>query len=206
MQHFWSRLTVSLLVLVLLSANASRASEIHYSWTSTITPSSISADPSTASSLGLVGMGGASKYVSNPSWNDMRAVGATYLKAGSNTATYTNQSITLALKLTDGPTGLSDVSTFHGMVNGGGSNWINVTFSDGVRSIPIGQDIYHIHMLNWVLNNGLSSGPYADMFATIDISTASTTPEPSALMLATMALSVLGLARWKKSAARTNKS
>lgn len=206
MQRSWFRLTVSLLVLVLVSASASRASEIHYSWSSTITPGSIPADPSTASSLGLVGMGGASKYVSNPSWNDMRAVGASYLKSGSDTATYTNQPLTLTLKLTDGPSGLSDVLTFHGMVNGGGSNWINVTFSDGVRSTPIGQDIYHIHVLDWVLNNGLGAEPYADMFATIDISTASTTPEPSALMLAATALSVLGFAHWKKRAARTNKS
>lgn len=206
MQHSWSRFTVSLLLLVLISANTSRASGIHYSWNSSITPSSIPADPATGSSLGLVGVGGASKYVSNPSWNDWRAVGASYLKAGSDNATYTNQPFTLALKLTDGPSGLSDVLTFHGMVNGGGSNWINVTFSNSARSIPIGQDIYHIHMLNWVLNDGLGKDPYADMFATIDVSTASTTPEPSSLMLAATALSVLGFARWRKLAAWTSRS
>lgn len=201
MQPSWSRFTVSLVALILVTANTGRASEIHYSWKSTITPGSIPADQATGSSLGLVGLGDASKFVSNSSWNDWRTVGATYLMAGSNNATYTNQSFALTLKLTDGPSGLSDVLTFHGMVNGGGSNWLNATFSDGNCSVPIGQDIYHIHMLDGPLNNGLGSAPYADIFATIDVSTASATPEPSSLMLSALALSVLGFARGKKPAA-----
>lgn len=205
MHHSWSRFTGSRFALVFVSASIGRASEIPFSWQSTITPSSIPVDQASGGSLGLVGVAGASKYVPLTSWNDEHAIGATYLLAASDNATYTNRPFTLALKLTDGPSGLSDLLTFRGMVNGGGLDWPSVSFSNGVRSIPIGQDIYHIQVLDWVLN-GLESYPYPDIFAKIDVSTASITPEPSSLLLATMALSVLGFARWRKLAAQTNKS
>jgi hypothetical protein len=110
--------TISLFALILLATNAARADEITFSWQSTITPSSIPADQVAGLHLGLVGLGGASKYNPNPTWIDYHAVGATYLTARDLTATFSAAPFTLTLKLTDGPSGLSDVLTFHGIVYG----------------------------------------------------------------------------------------
>lgn len=187
------RFTIAFFVLILLSENVARADKISFSWHSTITPSSVSAVQVGGGSLGLVGVGGVATYTPLPSWNDEHAVGATYLTIPDYTATYNSKPFTLTLKLTDGPSGLSDVLTFHGMVSGGGFALSAVSFSDGVRSVPIGQDVYHVQMLDGGLN-GLEPYPYSDIFAKIDVSTASNTPEPSSLLLAAIALPVLGFA------------
>ena len=198
MQQPALRFTLSLFALTLIAANASRADRISFSWQSTITPSSIPADQAVKGGLGFVGLGGAGLYTPLPSWNDMHAVGATYLTVPFYNATYSDKPLTLTLKLTDGPSGLSDVSTFHGILSGGGYALPSLSFSDGVRYIQIGQDIYHIQMPETWLN-GFEPYPYPDIFAKIDISTISNTPEPSSLLLAAMALTALGFARWRRS-------
>ncbi len=202
MQYPKLRFTISLFASILFAANVARADKIHFSWNATIAPGSVAADQAGGGRLGLLGVGGAAMYTPNPTWNDWHAVGATYLTVPDYTATYSGKPFTLTLKLTDGPSGLSDVLTFHGLVNGGGGFLPSVWFYNSVRSVPIGKDIYQIQMLNLALN-GLEPDPYSDIFAKIDassVSTNSNTPEPSSLLLAALALPALGFALRRKNA------
>ncbi len=209
MQSPKPRYTTSLFALILVAANAARADEISFSWQSTITPSSVAADQAAGGSLGLIGMGGTTKYTPLPSWDDEHAIGATYRPLASEQAfsTFTNTPFTLTLKLTDSPSGLSGVLTFHGLLNGTAfvgsgtlaGSYPSVSFPDGVRSVVIGQDTYHIQLpAGWLI--GIGPDPYPGIFAKIDVSTASTTPEPSSLLLAAMALPVLGFTFRRKNA------
>lgn len=125
----------------------------------------------------------------------------------------TNQPFTMSLKLTDGPSGLSDVMTFHGTVtaypylglSGAHAGGVFYSFSDGIGSIVIGQDTYHIQLSDGSLAWGRPD-PTPDIAAKINVTTAATAPEPSSLLLAVMALPMLGFTRWKKRAAPTSKS
>jgi hypothetical protein len=208
MQNLMPRLSISLFALLVVAGNAARAGMIDFSWSATITPSVLTADKGTADSLGFVGAGGAAKYFGRPgyNYNEVHAVAATYSPTTFNEAlsTYTNKSFTLALKLTDGSSGLSDVLTFHGYLNGIPYGMPTVSFYDGVSPITIGHDSYQVQMLNGGLV-GVNPDPYPDIFAKIDASSASNTPEPSSLLLAAAALPWLGLSSLALQARKTGK-
>lgn len=205
------RFTLSFFALVLVAACTSRAGEIHFSWQSSFSPSSFPLNSYGEGFVGLVPWNGSA---TNPAYQFVQeslgaSDGSAYPLHGVGGV---NQLFTMTLKLTDSPSGFSDVLTFHGTVAtysfyGTGDAHLGgeyYTLSDGSRRVMIGNDTYNIHMLDGVLFT--FGDPFPDINAQIEVMPGVHTPEPSSLLLAAMSLPVLGFARWKKMVARTNKS
>jgi hypothetical protein len=197
MQRSTHRFTISLFALVLVASSAARASEIDFSWQSSFSPSVIPLNSLGEGSLNLIPLGGAGKNAGNAQY----WVGASDGSSALHGLGGTNQPFTMTLKLTDGPSGLSDVLTFHATVRTyaslGAANTpsggVFYSFSDGVRSLVIGQDAYHVQLLDGQLAWGVPD-PAPDIAARINVTTA---PEPSSLLLAGMAVSALCFT-WRK--------
>ncbi len=211
MQQPKPRFTFSLFALILVAASTGRASEIQFSWQTSFSPSSFPLNTYGEGFVNLVPWNGSA---TNPAYQFTQeslgaSDGSAYPLHGVGGI---NQPFTMTLKLTDGPSGLSDVLTFHGTVAtysffGTGDAHLGgeyYTLSDGSRRVMIGNDTYTIHMLDGVLFT--FGDPFADINAQIEVMPGVHSPEPSSLLLAAMALPMLGFARRKKPAARMNKS
>jgi hypothetical protein len=195
------------LTLILVGTTAARADLINFFWQSSITPSTMRSDQGGAGIINLAPREGDAGFGNGPG-KDNYAVGMAFQTPVFPLMpyTYTERPFTLALKLTDGPSGASDVLTFHGTVDGTilnafgdvGGQGARVSFFDGLRSVTIGQDAYHLD----VSGGGIWGGtdPVENMFAKIDVTPTSATPEPSALLLAGMAVLAL-CSTWRKNPA-----
>lgn len=215
MQYPKTCLSIALFASILLAENVARADMIHFAWQTGFPQTSISPDQPTQ---------GAQIYFSSGAGTDSINFDPNRLQYAlaianqgppflTEAATYTNKPFVMTLKLTDGPSGLSRTLTFHGIVNGSiGSNPLSIvggpfapfSFTDGVQTATIGQDVYHIAMQNGTISGW--TDPLPNIFAQINATPDASTPEPSSLLLTAMGLTWLGFTRWKKPVARMSKS
>ena len=203
--------TIPLFIFALITASTSRAGEIPFSWQTSFNPRAFPLNSYGEGFVDLVPWNGSA---TNPAYQFVQeslgaSDGSAYPLHGVGGV---NQPFTMTLRLTDGPSGLSDVLTFHGTVAtysffGTGDAHLGgeyYTISDGSRQVMIGNDTYDIHMLNGVLFT--FGDPFPDVNAQIEVMPGSHSPEPSSLLLAALGLPALGLARRKKLVVRMNKS
>lgn len=191
---------LAIFALTSVATNAVRADKITFSWQTSFTPNSITPGQQTQGSrIDFASMSGQGTFDVGTSPYQY-AVGTAYQPPyfPSKLAMYDYTPFVMTLKLTDGPSGLSDNLKFHGTVAGGilfdpppmmAGAEASFAFTDGFRSVTIGQDVYHIAMQIGTIEGGRNPPP--NIFAQIDVAHVSNTPEPSSLVLAGFGLLVL---------------
>ncbi len=208
-----SPFSISLVGMILFTGNTARADKLVFSWQSNFTPSSIRPVQPTQ---------GAQIYFSSSQGTSADSLlKKDYYALGTanqlpfllpNSTLYDNTPFTMTLRLTDAASGSSKLLTFPGTVVGGilidpapgtAGEMASFGFNNWKQAVIIGDNIYNVSIPPGTIEAW--TDPVPNIFAQIDVVPVSKNPEPSSLLLATMALPMFGFARWKKLAARTNK-
>jgi hypothetical protein len=141
MRQLFVRLTILVFLLIVPTAGA-RADQIHFSFGSPVDSVMIQSDSPQQGSIELLtGFQGDGALTARFSAIQF------YANPRTDPLAFTNKPFALLLRLTDGPSGLTDLLTFHGNLFGTiaqPDRAINFAFSDGIRDVTLGQDRYHI--------------------------------------------------------------
>ena len=207
MKRFLVPIAFALLASLVL-AGPSRAGLVD--WTYSVTPNSpnpVLADgTSPHSSILLSGEG----TVSATGSTGIVLAGLTASSTASPTApdTFTSKGWSTSLTITDTPSGLSNTVTISGAFSGtmsSGSSLISNVFSGSPVTFTLGGDTYIVTPNAFVgpsVTNATSSGGIGATVSVSSIGTASTTPEPSSLLLCGLGAAGFALAGWRKRARR----
>jgi hypothetical protein len=187
------------LALLLLAGTAARAEPITWSYSWSSSPGVVSSDDG---SLGKVTVQSLSGGPLTGSWNGIDAAHLTAMAPASGTATFTHQSYTLDLHLTDLTSHTSGDVTFTGALSGtlGKPSALTNTFAKPTQSITLGGTQY-------VVTVGLFIPPVPGtpgrIGSNVIVSRAgeppppvSDAPEPGTMLLAFFGGSALGLRCW----------
>jgi hypothetical protein len=193
MTQLFVRLAILVFSLFVLSAGRTRADQIHFSFGSPANSVRIQSDLPRKGFIELL-----TGFQGNDALNARFNAIQFYANPRTDPVTFTNKPFTLLLRLTDGPSGLTDLLTFHGNLFGTiaqPNRAINFAFSDGIRDVRLGRDRYHIAIQQGQVF--LGSDPAPSALTTINARSVDS-PEPSTLALVLLGLPGLGAALWPR--------
>jgi hypothetical protein len=207
MKCLLARIAFALLAGLAL-AGPSRAGLVD--WTYSVTPTGpnpvVSDGVSPTSSILLSGEG----TVSATGSSGIVLAGLTASSTASPSAldTFTSKGWSTSLTITDTPSGLSNTVVISGAFTGtmsSGSSIISNVFSTSPVTFTLGGDTYTVTPDSFVgpsVPNATNSGGIGATVTVSSVGTASTTPEPSSLLLCGLGATGCALAGWRKRSRR----
>jgi hypothetical protein len=192
-------LIAALLMLAPLSAPAARADMINFGYSWTVQPSSVFASGTGSVMLAASPDGTGQATLNSTTTAQIPGANVTTNSAATSPAPDSfNTPFSMALKLNDPTAGQSGSLTFSGSISGSltaSSSNLNVTFTQPfTQSVDLGQHTWTVSIRPTMLGLPLPGGPAAQISALVSVSDVVETPEPSALLLGSIACAGLGWA------------
>jgi hypothetical protein len=193
----------SALAWLLFAGTQARADFVNWSYSWSRSPSVITADGTGTGKVFLTPVSGSAQDTS-----DIGAVNITTSSTASagNPDTFTNKAYSLTIKLTDDASHATGSLTFTGLLNGSisatSSNLMTTFLAPLSQSLTLGQNLYTVS-LNVPAGSSATLGGIG-AHVVVEPAKVSSTPEPSGLVLAGLAVPCLGLGLcWQRYRRRT---
>jgi hypothetical protein len=173
-------------VVLVLATGTTRADLVGFSYAWSVTPGSIKADEPRLGFMDILPGGSGTTTGGQGFVGPVLTFSPSVTTAGP--VTFTDDPITLTLRLTDGPSGLSDVLTFRANLSAtlaGSSAEYHYGFIGNAPDVILGGDRYFVIV-------GQDPLPWSPTVSGLIFASA-ITPEPSSLLLAGLAVPALGL-------------